>query len=392
MQYFPRMARRRRRSPALGSYPAFTLVELLVVIGIIAVLIGLLLPVLSKARRVAQTTKCMATERSIGQAMQLYAAENKGWIMGSSCTTGLAIFPNQFQQILVNATPPAYGNGNIPGGEVIYPSDYMTPMIELMKLLPANSPILKDPNESNRFFQYVQLPAFQCPAFVDTKVNPNGSTWAGTVQAPSYVTAWAFLMVGPFQASANLGGVTGVTRMSSATGRWPQLPPEYVPKLNKVGDASKKIYLADGAKGFIYKSTFGTTPFPYGSYDLTMGTGQWYDDNNGSRGSFTDLGPWSLISGAYDRTENPADGNKRYPSDPRIMAYRHGGTKNGQFKLNAVFYDGHGETLSELDSADPAHWLPKGTQTPADNSGLFVYPDVIKTYTNNSATGVYIPS
>jgi prepilin-type N-terminal cleavage/methylation domain-containing protein/prepilin-type processing-associated H-X9-DG protein len=57
----------------------FTLVELLVVIGIIAVLVSVLLPALNKARDAAKTVRCMANLRQIGIAEAAYLVDNKGY-------------------------------------------------------------------------------------------------------------------------------------------------------------------------------------------------------------------------------------------------------------------------------------------------------------------------
>jgi prepilin-type N-terminal cleavage/methylation domain-containing protein/prepilin-type processing-associated H-X9-DG protein len=98
----------------------FTLVELLVVIGIIALLIAILLPALNKARETANRAKCSANLRQIGQAMLLYCSDNQGMYPCTQYTTGTAVNATMVQGVggsnpftvtgagVVNNVPMAY--------------------------------------------------------------------------------------------------------------------------------------------------------------------------------------------------------------------------------------------------------------------------------------------
>src|SRR5688572_14586556 len=59
---------------------AFTLMELLVVIGIVSVLVGLLLPTFGRVREAARRTDCMTKAKQIAMSMRSYAADNNGYL------------------------------------------------------------------------------------------------------------------------------------------------------------------------------------------------------------------------------------------------------------------------------------------------------------------------
>jgi prepilin-type processing-associated H-X9-DG protein len=83
---------------------AFTLVELLGVIGIIALLISILLPALAAVRRHANSLKCMSNLRTLGQAMSLYTQQTgvypPGFAFGGFHGHGVAAWPTELRMYM----------------------------------------------------------------------------------------------------------------------------------------------------------------------------------------------------------------------------------------------------------------------------------------------------
>ena len=145
----------------------FTLVELLVVIGIIALLISILLPALGKAREQGNTIKCMSNLRQLGMASVMYSNANKGVLLPIDLTPDdQSIRYETWASLLVG-----YGLVNVP-----YTTDAVSP--------PSGDSILRCPSGTTDIVGNASVAdrrdaqGAASEVFVSTKFDPGRAVWS----------------------------------------------------------------------------------------------------------------------------------------------------------------------------------------------------------------------
>jgi prepilin-type N-terminal cleavage/methylation domain-containing protein/prepilin-type processing-associated H-X9-DG protein len=268
----------------------FTLVELLVVIGIIAVLIGVLLPVLNKARQSARSLQCLSNLRQFYMADAMYVNRYKGWHMPG--WTGVTVQP------FLSA---AY-NGQ----------DIWTDLYEFRKTISVRYWGNNVSQPDGRAFRAYFPQAKFCPEML------RGFNDLHVADADSDYTDWYV----DYSYGMNVDGV------DSDNGTDVVYNPAMAPqcdtalgadcvhgfKASQVKSPGDKIFLSDAMYFWINEWGSGVAPGWKGkvsSYDLT--------------GEVTHTG--TVPAGAYN-TE-------------RTVAWRH----NKKTIANVIFFDGHGEPV-----------------------------------------------
>jgi prepilin-type N-terminal cleavage/methylation domain-containing protein/prepilin-type processing-associated H-X9-DG protein len=367
-----------RQEASRFARQGFTLVELLVVISIIALLIAILLPSLSKARDQAKTVVCATRIKGILSAMSVYAAENSDYIAGSPNTSGSVLFGPQ--------------TNNEAG------------MMERWQWNPvqvwdwggglATSMSIKFSTKTHeqRYLEAVRMKAFKCPSNkVLCDAWPEGLDY-GNQPMPSYNTSRNFMWPGKKSLLAGsfpdqIGGF-GIDPYWSEPGcgwryDWTQRPggpmrrvpgdwaeaskPSYLPRVDQIGAPAEKVFIADGGR-FVKESQapqYDAGPFA------------------GFGGAFCDVGAYSYYSRAWNRAAGlPGEAGPSDMQDNRIYSYRHGKKEPylpvGNYRMNIGFFDNHVETMNDIASANPHFWLPRGFRLYKLDDD--VHTDVMETY------------
>jgi len=322
---------------------AFTLIELLVVMAIISLLIAILLPSLSGARRAGKRVTCLAHLKEIGRGVQEYGGENEDWIVGSPAGSGAYLAP-------IDPATGAPVQAPVAHGPCVQRWDFMGPLAKMWGA-DANWPQLDGSPQkvADRFNAMRNDKLFLCAGNDWLATHFSGPN-AGVGPMVSYNTVRYMLWVRETGAPSE-EWVSWYWTGNPASDHEERPPRGWKPSITRIGAASRKIFCADGSR-------FATTDIAP-DYDLTL--------HATYGGAFSDASTFSDYSRSWERKRAPGNGSGS-GVDARAYAFRHStgvpnpGAPADSYRANFLFFDGHAETMGDLESSNPQFWLPAGSR------------------------------
>jgi prepilin-type N-terminal cleavage/methylation domain-containing protein/prepilin-type processing-associated H-X9-DG protein len=311
---------------------AFTLVELLVVIGIIAILVGILLPTLSAARRSAYNSQCLSNARQLTMAAMLFAHEHNGYIPTCSDDRWAKINdPLRRKWSYRNDASAADGSG-------ITVNDWASSLLPYLGGKVGQT-FATAPDKQSKVFRCpadqwmdVQDPGYQLFQNVPPGNHPISYGYNVDIACLSATPTGGGAYQGRFGYTDLVGVLWGPT--SAAYAGKPKLGHPLQAKLGKVSKPSEVLLYADCGT----RPRAGSAVAPLDYNDCLYYTTNFMADNTTLPAQ--DLGKLSGIL--------KTDWLKL-----RIPMLRHGGKLKGSFpnavyyecKINVAFADGHAETV-----------------------------------------------
>lgn len=171
-----------RRPPVAGSRSGFTLIELLVAIAIIALLIGIMLPALGKARSAGRSVVCLANSRSIATAMTMYADADRMEHYPTARMPGMAMNgnpPAPFQMSWIYLLAPYVGV------EMPLPND---PTVEEIQRFVQAMEVCKCPEDHSQNWDAMMMPrlaSYGINAYLTPNHPPHWGVKASQIRFPS---------------------------------------------------------------------------------------------------------------------------------------------------------------------------------------------------------------
>jgi len=305
---------------------AFTLVELLVVIGIIALLISILLPALSKARKQANTARCLSTLRQVAMGFQFYANDFKG------------------------ALPPTKQSLPDKGG---WTGDKTKDSAEF-----PGTPVIPDVYWQQQVGQYVaRAKQSDKTDFAEAQgtVLWGCNEWEGrrSTSSSGSVNGVSIYDNG-YGMNANIGATADFPAMGASWNHAYALmraPAQgFVGKnyrITSISKAAEHILVADGQLWVLYNRTIN-------SGGIGVHPGGYVNPNTNETGGVYAL--WTAIPGITDM--DVYRHSAKHPTrQVKINGFDFWDKTDGTPACNAAFLDGHAETLISLDQIYNGIWL-----------------------------------